>query len=289
MAQNRQPGKKAIFATAVNDQLQRIYSHQVFAVSDILKRFLSFIVNETLEGRSNQLKEYTIGVGVLNKPIDFKPQKDAIVRIHAGRLRRALDYYYSHSTEPEIIHISIPKGSYVPVLIESSIVTGMETTPGYVNKQIISGGLLPNSMTVAVMPFTCYEKTLSKISFAEGLAGQLTTTLSHIKNISVIAFFSIQKLANKIVDVKEIFTEMGAHYIFTGQVQFVKSRFRVNIQMIDTQTGEQVWNYQFEQHLTNRNMFELQDGITEHVASMFENYYGQNQRSILNPTLAAIA
>ena len=45
-------------------------------------------------GRSNTIKEYTIAVNVLNKPVSFKPQHDAIVRIHAGRLRRALNYYY---------------------------------------------------------------------------------------------------------------------------------------------------------------------------------------------------
>ena len=78
----------------INHQLQKIISDPIFAVSNILRRFLSFIVEETLAGHSNQLKEYTIGVKVLNKPTDFQPQKDAIVRIHAGRLRRALSHYY---------------------------------------------------------------------------------------------------------------------------------------------------------------------------------------------------
>ena len=78
----------------VHEQIQRIFDCPAFSVSDILRRFLSYIVDETLYGRSNTIKEYTIAVNVLNKPVSFKPQHDAIVRIHAGRLRRALNYYY---------------------------------------------------------------------------------------------------------------------------------------------------------------------------------------------------
>src|SRR6187402_3615237 len=120
--------KERVFSSKVIlDQIERISSHPTFAVSDIMKRFLSFIVVETLEGRSNQLKEYTIGVAVLNKPAEFKPQKDAIVRIHAGRLRRALDSYYQESPGPELVHISIPKGSYVPVFGRTAITDELKT------------------------------------------------------------------------------------------------------------------------------------------------------------------
>src|SRR3954454_8444338 len=99
----------------IHTQVQKIFLCTVFSVSDILRRFLSYIIEETVAGRSNTIKEYTIAVNVLNKPVSFKPQHDAIVRIHAGRLRRALNYYYKESGQPDEIEISVPKGSYVPV------------------------------------------------------------------------------------------------------------------------------------------------------------------------------
>src|SRR5450631_4052529 len=102
--------------TRIQEQLQRIFLCPAFSVSDILRRFLTHIVHETLAGRSNTIKEYTIAVNVLNKPVSFKPQHDAIVRIHAGRLRRALNYYYKESGLNDEIEISVPKGSYVPVM-----------------------------------------------------------------------------------------------------------------------------------------------------------------------------
>ena len=99
----------------IDQQLQRICADPIFAVSDILMRFLSFIVEETLLGRSNQIKEYTIGMNVLNKPGSFNPSLDAIVRIHAGRLRRALHQYYEVNGKNDPIRILMPKGNYVPV------------------------------------------------------------------------------------------------------------------------------------------------------------------------------
>ena len=75
---------------AVEEQLERIFRDPHFTESAILKKFLSFIVQETIHGRSNCLKEYTIAINVLEKPSSFNPQENGIVRIHAGRLRRAL-------------------------------------------------------------------------------------------------------------------------------------------------------------------------------------------------------
>ena len=95
-------------------QVDRINTDTSFMESDILKRMLFFVVNETLEGRSNRLKEYTIAINVLNKSASFKPQENGIVRIHAGRLRRALSHYYDDKGSADSIRITMPKGGYVP-------------------------------------------------------------------------------------------------------------------------------------------------------------------------------
>src|ERR1043166_6009614 len=116
MTSFEQESEERVFSEIfINQQMDRIFMDPQFAGSDILKRFLSFVVSETLAGRSHTIKEYTIGVKVLDKPADFKPQHDAIVRIHAGRLRRALHHYYKETGSSDPLQISMPKGSYVPV------------------------------------------------------------------------------------------------------------------------------------------------------------------------------
>ena len=98
----------------IRDQVKRVRSSAQLSNSSILSGLLYFIVNETLAGRANELKEYNIGVQALKREENFNPQLDSIVRIHAGRLRRALKEYYHEEGVKDPITIDVPKGGYVP-------------------------------------------------------------------------------------------------------------------------------------------------------------------------------
>src|SRR5262245_58448102 len=74
--------------------VEEIAATPSFACSKRLCRFLRYIVRETVEGRGAALKEYQIGVDVCERPPDFDPKLDAIVRVEAGRLRAKLKQYY---------------------------------------------------------------------------------------------------------------------------------------------------------------------------------------------------
>ncbi|HEY6977526.1 MAG TPA: FlgO family outer membrane protein [Chitinophagaceae bacterium] len=268
----------------INQQLQKILLDPVFAVSDILKRFLSFIVEETFAGHSNQLKEYTIGVKVLNKPVGFNPQQDAIVRIHAGRLRRALKQYYKNAGAVESIRLSIPKGSYVPVFGDNSgEILQEETETGYSESA-------PNkSKVIAVMPFRHFEKDATKILFADGLGVQLSTVLSGFKNLSIIAYYTMRRMAESSLDIKEIASALGAQYVITGDIQSQKERVRVNVQLINTETSEQVWSRMFEFRLTAANMFDAEDNIVREIVTMFEDHFGLFVKKTTQVPVIAVA
>jgi adenylate cyclase len=57
----------------------------------------------------------TVATQVLGRKADFDPNLDPIVRIMAGRLRRALERYYATHGRQDQVRIDIPKGSYVPI------------------------------------------------------------------------------------------------------------------------------------------------------------------------------
>src|SRR5690349_1958016 len=112
----------------IREHLARIVSSPPFARAARMQRFLSFLVTETLAGRSAQLKEYTIAVSVFGKPADFEPGTSALVRVDAGRLRKLLlQYRYEHGTGDSIV-IEVPKGSYVPVFRPVRAHTAREET-----------------------------------------------------------------------------------------------------------------------------------------------------------------
>jgi adenylate cyclase len=95
-------------------QLERILASRAFDASRRNRAFLRFIVEETLAGRGDRIKAYTIATSVLGRDEAFDPQADPIVRIEASRLRRSLERYYLMAGQEDPIRIDIPKWGYVP-------------------------------------------------------------------------------------------------------------------------------------------------------------------------------
>jgi len=98
----------------VRAELERILSSPRFQASEKRRVFLRFVVEETLAGRADRLKGYTIAVAVFGRSDEFDSQTDPVVRLEARRLRRDLDSYYIDTGSRDAVRISIPKGSYVP-------------------------------------------------------------------------------------------------------------------------------------------------------------------------------
>ena len=99
---------------AVVRQLSQVLSNSLFIQSPRMSGFLRFAVEQTLDGRSGQLKEYVIGVEVFGLRASYSPQEDPVVRISAGRLRGKLAEYYQTSGQSDAVRIELPKGGYVP-------------------------------------------------------------------------------------------------------------------------------------------------------------------------------
>jgi tetratricopeptide (TPR) repeat protein len=93
---------------------ERMIASEVFARSPQLGAFLRFVVEASLQGKSDRIKAYTIGVEVLRRDSNFDPQLDPIVRVEATRLRRAIERYYAGPGVQESIIIDLPRGTYVP-------------------------------------------------------------------------------------------------------------------------------------------------------------------------------
>lgn len=101
---------------AIREQLARIIASSALAQSQRRQRFLSYVVEESLAGRGDRLKGYTIGVEVFERPADFDPAIDPIVRIEATRLRDKLREYYETDGRDDPVRIELPKGSYAPLI-----------------------------------------------------------------------------------------------------------------------------------------------------------------------------
>src|ERR1700755_921095 len=103
-------------ATAVRDQLARVVTSPSFVSSVRLCRFLTHIVNRTIEGDVDSLKEFSIAMEVFDRTSEYDQNIDAIVRVEARRLRAKLKAYYEEGQgKSDAVLIGLRPGSYVPV------------------------------------------------------------------------------------------------------------------------------------------------------------------------------
>jgi len=103
-----EPGR----SEAIRAHLDRILKSDSFHKAESLRNLLQYLVTETTAGRSDQIKESVIAVGVFGRRPDFDGRIDNIVRVQAHRLRKLLDAYYAQEGAEDRIRFSIPKGSY---------------------------------------------------------------------------------------------------------------------------------------------------------------------------------
>ncbi len=99
---------------AIRQQLDRILKSGPFHQSRRRQRFLEYLVNETLAGRSERLKGYNVALEVFDRPETFDPIVYPLVRIEAARLREKLREYYDADGRSDPIRIDLPKGTYTP-------------------------------------------------------------------------------------------------------------------------------------------------------------------------------
>src|SRR5580698_5570819 len=109
----------------IRAQVDRMIASNELSRSPQLGAFLRFVVETTLQGKSDRIKAYTIGVEVFGRDGKFDPQLDPIVRVEATRLRRTIDRYYATIGGQDTVRIDIPRGSYVPAFSRSTGVSGL--------------------------------------------------------------------------------------------------------------------------------------------------------------------
>src|SRR5688572_9378528 len=114
MATNRM-GEPLIDRDGVLKQLERVLSSPVFRRAERSSALLRFIVEQTLNGHADRLKEYTLGAEALARGDSFDPRTDPVVRAEASRLRTRLEQYYQTVGNLDPVLVTLPKGTYVPL------------------------------------------------------------------------------------------------------------------------------------------------------------------------------
>jgi TolB-like protein/Tfp pilus assembly protein PilF len=127
---------------------------------------------------------------------------------------------------------------------------------------------LPDKPSIAVLPFTNMSGDPEQEYFADGMAEEILTALSHCNSLFVIARNSSFTYKGKSIDVRQVGRELGVRYVLEGSVRRSGDRLRFTAQLIDATSGAQIWADRFDGG-TN-DVFELQDRIAESVVAVIE-------------------
>jgi tetratricopeptide (TPR) repeat protein len=146
----------------IRSQLERVLRSRAFIQSHRIRRFLQFIVEESLLGQPHRLKEYLIGLEVFDRRDAFDPRVDSIVRVEARRLRHKLEEYYRTEGREDLTRITLRKGSYVPIFEYRA------ATPG--------PGILEQRRAIALVPL----KLNNPAPDAEQISEEIRRRLAHV-------------------------------------------------------------------------------------------------------------
>jgi TolB-like protein len=122
---------------------------------------------------------------------------------------------------------------------------------------------LPDKPSIAVLPFVNLSGDPEQDYFADGMVEDITTALSHIRWLFVIARNSSFTYKGRPVDVTQVGRELGVRYVLEGSVRKAANRVRITGQLVDAGTGGHLWAERYEGALDD--VFQLQDRITESV------------------------
>lgn len=224
-------------STLIRAELERLLANPKIRTRKLIKKFLRYVVEETLTGNGGELNQYNIAVHGLGKPPDFSPVYNPIVRIEAGRLRKLLETHYHSTGHNSQVAILIPKGAYQAEfrLLEQTRIPRLAPSS------------LPNTTGNTEGPrLLLYLQTLPQTDAAHPslyrIHGELLLALSRFRNIRLVSS-ALQETGQPLTrqDLHNIHAEYQADYILNGNISSTPDGFELSFMLAHTLTDEIVW------------------------------------------------
>jgi adenylate cyclase len=263
---------------AVREELAGILASPELRGRPMLREFFRFIVEKTLAGCAHEIKGYTVATQVFGRRADFDPVKDPIVRIQAGRLRRALERYYQVAGRQDQVRIVIPLGTYVPAFHQLDGKPGGEGRSLTEMKDPVLA--IPLGPSIAVMPLLNLTGDPSQEYFAAGLAEELTNELARFQDLRVIACQSTLRWKGQQFDAREVGRDLGVRFLLEGSVRRDSGTIKIAAQLVDTASGVQLWGEQYRREPQADSLIALQEEIARIVAARVGSEYGIIPRTL---------
>jgi adenylate cyclase len=199
-----------------------------------------------------------------------EPGGICVSRVVRDQVRDKLDFGFEDLGEQQVKNIARPVRVYRIPLAE----TARTRAPLP----------LPDKPSLAVLPFQNMTGDAEQDYFVDGIVEEITTAISRLPWLFVIARNSSFTYKGRAVDVKQVARELGVRYVLEGSVRKAGNRVRITGQLIDTASGAHIWADRFDGALDD--IFELQDQVASGVVGAIEPKLrsAEIERAIRKPT-----
>ena len=278
----------------IRAQLDRVLASEVFATATRLQRFLRYVVERSLAGEGDELKEYAIGLSVFDRNDQYDPRIDSIVRVEAGRLRTKIDEHYNGAGAADPVLIRIPRGTYAPIFEHREIAPVAATILESLTRprrrigswrgllamwfaifatiivawRTIGGerteGPAP-AVTVAVLPFASYSTDAAEQMLAARLTDGVTGELARIGTVGVVSHTSALQFAGTRRPLKEIAQALKADLVVEASMETEGDQVRIQARLVDGAVDRKSWVQEFEGR--RAALPELQRRVAEAIAT----------------------
>ena len=249
-------------------QAEKICNADAFKTKKLLCKFLSFIISESLAGREHQLKGYTIAIEVFGREKDFDSDNNALIRIHAGRLRRVLKAYYSDEGQFDEIIIEMPKGGYIPQFTLNTNSKIAEAPKQRIEKD------LPTGPSIAILPFENQTGDSSKDYFVRGFSEELSVELTRYEDLVI---YDCRETASELFtqyDIHPFITNNDIRFILEGAINFDSTNVKVLVRVTDRHDSKQLWAQSYLRDLSVNNIITIREEIAEHISAIIGGEFG---------------
>ena len=224
-----------------------------FRATDMQRAFLQFVVERSLAGRAEEIKGFTVATEVFGRSPDFDQSRDPIVSIQANKLRRALELYYLTEGKQDPCRIEIPKGTYVPIFLETRQKAYDSAATG--EWEIDEGmDLWPS---VLVLPLENLTGDASKDFIGFGLSTELAIEIGQFNQIKVLC--PVQGEGEK-ADLRD------ARFIISGSIYQYDEHIKISVQLIDQKTSQQIWGESYKASLNACDLMAFQEETARLIA-----------------------
>jgi TolB-like protein len=255
----------------IRTQLERILASPGFRSADRAARFLRYVVERTIAGEGEQLKEYVIGLEVFDRGEDYDPRVDSIVRVEAGRLRSKVEEYYAGPGRTDDVVIQLRRGGYAPTFEpRAPEVVAARPTSSSGSRRTLGVGLVaaalvvlalvawrggiwataeydrqPPALSIAVLPFASYSTDPAEQMLAARVTDGITSELARLGTLGVVSHTSAQQFAGVRQPVREIAQALNAQLILEGNVRDEAGRVIIQVRLVDAAIDRKFWVQDF--------------------------------------------